>query len=603
MSTRRNSPKILKILCAIILTVTLSLPASHVYAVSGDGLAAYPSNPDPANPLTGSWFIYSLDRGQSKKDSLTIKNDSDKTQTIKIYPVDATTNNVGEFALETESDSRETVGKWITLETNSVTLAPGEAKQVEFAITIPQNAASGETSGGIIIERISQRDPGSGQSGFIINTRLGIRVYETVPGEVIRKVSFGDSTLEYDKKDKMYTLNVIVKNESSISLEPDLKVDIKDTLFGTQNQQLQQKTMIPREGQVKATFTFKEPKVGKFEITPEATYEKADGIRETVVSSQKLSFWALPWDEIIIAGLLILANLLFLAVLHLLARKERKYYKSYRVRKEENLGVIARKLGTDWKKIAKINKMKAPYQLEEGQIITVFDKKDMLEQLYMENERITNSIKETTAPDPLPAGADAKRKIHKKSVLAIISAKLGLREDIFLLIILALGLIAGAYALYTPIFMKKNNLNFTYENPSHQSSEKNEIDTSASLSEDNESEQTIPEDELLQEAEEGPEDPSPADRENVKIEILNGSGIKGASLKISAALASQGYQNISTGNADNFNYTDTLLGCSASVAENICGEIESLLLENYEDVQKISGEKIKTDSIRIILGR
>jgi len=63
-------------LTAILLMVLFS-PLS-VLAIGGGGVAAYPTNPDPLNPVTRSWFIYGVEPGGSKEDSITLRNDSDE---------------------------------------------------------------------------------------------------------------------------------------------------------------------------------------------------------------------------------------------------------------------------------------------------------------------------------------------------------------------------------------------------------------------------------------------------------------------------------------------------------------------------------------------
>ncbi|MDO8269874.1 MAG: LytR C-terminal domain-containing protein [Candidatus Levybacteria bacterium] len=49
------------------------------------------------------------------------------------------------------------------------------------------------------------------------------------------------------------------------------------------------------------------------------------------------------------------------------------------------------------------------------------------------------------------------------------------------------------------------------------------------------------------------------DRANLKIAVLNGSGVAGAATKVSDALKKLGYDVVSSGNADNFDYTDTTI--------------------------------------------
>ena len=157
------------------------------------------------------------------------------------------------------------------------------------------------------------------------------------------------------------------------------------------------------------------------------------------------------------------------------------------------------------------------------------------------------------------------------------------------------------------VFIKKNNLSFTYENSSGRQEEENKNNenegikdvqiTSEEKTEANpESLQPVMEEEATQEI-------SPEDRKKISIKILNGSGIKGASSAAYETLSKKGYTNISTGNADSFSYTKTLLECPGSIKKAICQEIELALSEKYKNIESVSAGEAGTDYIKIILGR
>src|SRR3990167_9490337 len=139
MMTKPN--KKLLILIAVLIGPLLFLNSSSlVLALGTGGIGGYPANPDPNVPGSTSWFIYNLDLGESKDDAILVVNNSDETQTIKLYPVDSTTNNVGGFALEAENDPRDGVGAWIELAETIITLEPGANREIPFTIVIPQDA-------------------------------------------------------------------------------------------------------------------------------------------------------------------------------------------------------------------------------------------------------------------------------------------------------------------------------------------------------------------------------------------------------------------------------------------------------------------------------
>jgi len=137
-------------LLIIGMIIVLAIPL--VDALTLKGIGGYPAHPDPANQLSKAWFIYNLKPGESKKDALIVVNNSAETKHVKLYPVDATTNNIGGFALKDAQEPRQKMGKWIKLSRSRVTLASGESLKVPFTITIPQKIDVGEHAGGIMIQ-------------------------------------------------------------------------------------------------------------------------------------------------------------------------------------------------------------------------------------------------------------------------------------------------------------------------------------------------------------------------------------------------------------------------------------------------------------------
>ena len=65
------------------------------------------------------------------------------------------------------------------------------------------------------------------------------------------------------------------------------------------------------------------------------------------------------------------------------------------------------------------------------------------------------------------------------------------------------------------------------------------------------------------------------------IKILNGSGEKGEASAVRSLLITEGFEDIDTANADNYDYTDTEVSLKADVSETIYDTIEAVLSETY----------------------
>jgi len=373
---------------SLVLVVFL-FPIS-VFALSSGGIGGYPANPDPAIQYSESWFIYNLDLGESKDDALLLFNTGEETKTVKLYPVDSIPSNQGNFALEAQDAPRDGIGAWIKLAETLVTLEPGESREIPFVITIPKDADVGEHSGGIIIQKAA---PGQaeGEAAASVVTRVGIRVYQTVPGEIIKEIEIDDFSLELIKPQDQkpyYDIVLTAKNKGNVSLSPKVSleisgwgkidyfphsnfnpkegivIDFKDlTDFFTGQTQTKDWQLL-RDQKVTTRWSFVKPQFGKFSFQAKLNYESSDGPKTVV--SKKITVWVVPWLEVLVIAL-VLSLIISLVILKKLLGSGRKW-QSYKVQKGDQLVSLAESANVSWKKVAKVNRLKTPL-LKEGQVI------------------------------------------------------------------------------------------------------------------------------------------------------------------------------------------------------------------------------------------
>lgn len=158
-----------------------------VLAQQSGGIGGRPANPDPDNPRTQSIFIHTLEAGSSVDDSVLVSNRTGEERTIEIYAVDGVVTNTGAYTCEQRSESRDGVGRWISLAESEVTLQYGEERIVDFTLQMPEIADIGEHNGCIVFE--SKRDLDEQSGGIRINTRQALRVVATIPGDLKREVN------------------------------------------------------------------------------------------------------------------------------------------------------------------------------------------------------------------------------------------------------------------------------------------------------------------------------------------------------------------------------------------------------------------------------
>lgn len=78
--------------------------------------------------------------------------------------------------------------------------------------------------------------------------------------------------------------------------------------------------------------------------------------------------------------------------------------------------------------------------------------------------------------------------------------------------------------------------------------------------------------------------PEPVNKEDIAIEVLNGTGVAGEAGYLQGKLEDLDYTNIEVGNADSTDYTDTTVTFSKDLSTTVVDEIKKELEEIYKKV-------------------
>jgi hypothetical protein len=213
-------------------------------AVNTNTVGILPAYPDPNVRSSNSWFIYKLEAGQSKEDAVRIINNKKETVIIKLYAVDATATSDGAFALLPEDADRKDIGAWVKLAANQLEIPPESEKTIPFTINIPKEVDVGDHAGGIVMQEVEGVEEGKiSGTGVKIVTRVGVRMYETVPGEV--KKDFEISRFDWRTEVKQAknflkdfldlnrktVFQIGLKNKGNVRISPVAKVEVYN-IFG-----------------------------------------------------------------------------------------------------------------------------------------------------------------------------------------------------------------------------------------------------------------------------------------------------------------------------------------------------------------------------------
>jgi len=197
------------------------------YAASYAGLGVYPNESEwsEQNLLTKSWFIYALEPGEVKNAKVDVINQSDQPVEVKIYPVDAVTTKDGAFAPQPEDAKKTGVGAWTSLPVSELSLGPNETKTVDFTIKVPENAEVGDHMGAIIVQGKEVPAAAEGTTMRVV-TRVGARIYLTVPGELIRELELNEFSWKMEEGLAVFYLTLT--NKGNIRISPKGEIEIKN---------------------------------------------------------------------------------------------------------------------------------------------------------------------------------------------------------------------------------------------------------------------------------------------------------------------------------------------------------------------------------------
>ena len=462
-----------------LLAFFWGLKTDPVEAIEYGQLGGKPTYYDPSVADSQSWFIYNLEPGKSKEDSLTVMNLSEEAWTAMVYAADSIKSSGGGFALRQMTEPKEAVGGWVKFypepkpdfsakifeekktidevcrvskdelkenysldeekvdqlqnwckgkELVEIEMQPGEKKELLFVIAIPQDADVGEHTGGIFIQKkVVEENSQSDGSKVMLTTRVGVRIYETVPGEIIKELDFSGLSvtknfdefyLPWDKEKKSkfgeYLINSSIKNNGNVSTDFSEKILIFNRLTRKTEVVEGRDFQVLRGDDFVSSLVWKGPRLGYYNFQKEYRYKNSAG-EEQIIQSDSINKWFIPWRELSFFGFfLILVGIIF----WVWKTYRRKLYGGegwvdYAVQPGETVQTLSVKFKINWKALVKTNKLKAPYFLEGGEIIKVPKVEGLVENI----EEKTASPKFEESEELLISREEAEEKEANENII------------------------------------------------------------------------------------------------------------------------------------------------------------------------------------------
>lgn len=272
--------------------------------------AVVPASPE--GPDGRAQLEYVAQPGTAAVDHVAVRNFGTEPLTVDLYAQDAATSRDGAFDLLAGDETARTIGSWIALDADTVTIEPRSAVVVPFTIDIPADAEPGDHAGGIVA--VNAVDAADGSS---TQYRVGTRVYTRVAGAV-------DPALTVERIDGAFEaplspfpvgtvpVGATLVNTGNIRLTPEAVVRAT-SLFGWWSAEVPLSGIpeILPDAASAASGAFQDvPALGPLWVTvevPSVTSSGQELVESVRTESVTVVVWAVPWIALAAVALLLVA--------------------------------------------------------------------------------------------------------------------------------------------------------------------------------------------------------------------------------------------------------------------------------------------------------
>lgn len=331
-----------------------------------------------AAPPADRQFYFVIEPGKTDIGSVEVENIGSTDLNVELYAADGTQSNQGTFALTTKSTEQNSIGKWVYFNDPIIRLKAGEKKKIPFLVKVPELVAPGTYSGGVAGQISSANNGDIKGNGVNVTSRVVVKMFVAIPGERITKFDWSDfSYIPSTKTTKPYFI-LNYKNQGNTVINVDQKIDI-DGFPGIHQTVDPTVANLTQGSEVQIPIKWGDaPYFGFMTAKATVTYSELNVVNSQNINAETLektiNIVIINPVVYMVAGVALL--LIILTIAYVITRKKRakKMVKSsveHKVKAGETIMDLAEKYGMTWKNLAKLNNLKAPYDLKIGSIVLI----------------------------------------------------------------------------------------------------------------------------------------------------------------------------------------------------------------------------------------
>jgi hypothetical protein len=263
-----------------------------------------------------------IEAGGVEHQILKVRNggDSEQAVIVKIQDFIVKDDKGTPVPVEEEISGRWAASTWVTVSPDKFTIKPGELKQLDLVIVVPNEALPGSHYAVVFYEPAEGITIEGTKSAVALN--VGTLLYITVPGPITENAFVSRITLPKFSEYGPIPITTEIENLSDIHIQPTGAIKIYNWL-GKLNSTLaldsEGKNIFPGRSRVYENVWPQKWGFGKYKAQLEASY----GTQGQALTAA-VSFWVIPWRIIVATVLLILV--VTLLVIYFKREKQRKEF-------------------------------------------------------------------------------------------------------------------------------------------------------------------------------------------------------------------------------------------------------------------------------------
>ncbi len=178
-------------------------------------------------PTAMGYYIFDSQPGATVSNAIWIVNNGKAAGVARVFVVDASTGNTSGAVYQNETDPRQDVGSWVTVETNEVTLKPGEGRTVPFTMTVPKDVRPGQHLGGVVVANKTQEDANT-DAGNSVQVKFAtlniVAIQVNLPGPTVEKMTVSSVRPSGTQGDQTIVLGM--RNDGTTMIKPKGRLQV-----------------------------------------------------------------------------------------------------------------------------------------------------------------------------------------------------------------------------------------------------------------------------------------------------------------------------------------------------------------------------------------